>query len=240
MRIPKRIILTGQSIYLRQQSAVDCLRRFEELHPDWEVVFYGAKDAKEFMAARWPAMMPVWEDFEWIDHRNTLVALMTALEFGGFYFHSSMYLDRGLDGLRENALVLAQSGEFSVEEFAETYGEAATSEKQRWTVTVDGFGAEPGHWFTKAALENFISVAQEQEALRTGLDSGRQEPTFLSMTYAANAAKFTKSELLLKRPPEALMSAFRRWSRWARRNGRSQRVKSSLLFPCRNAARGSE
>lgn len=208
MGIPKRIILTGQSIYLRQQSAVDCLKRFEELHPDWEVVFYGAKDAKEFMAARWPAMLPVWEDFEWIDHRNTLVALMIALEFGGFYFHSSMYLDKALDDLRQNSLVLAQSGEFSAEEFAETYGEVAASDEQRWTVTVDGFGVEPGHWFTQAALENFLSVAQEQEALRTGLDSGRQEPTFLSMTYAMHAAKFTKNELLLKRPSEALMSAF--------------------------------
>ena len=211
MHIPNRIILTGQSIYLRQQSHVDCLKQFSAVHPEGEVVFYGAKDAREFMAARCPEMLPVWEDFEWIEHRNTLVALLVMLELGGFYFHSSMWLEQSLDELRGCGLVLGQSGEFSALEYEEIYGEAAASDAQRWTVTVDGFGCAPGHWFVRAALANFLSVAQEQEVLRTGLDSGRQEPTFLSMTYAAEVGRFTEAEQVLKRPAETMMTAFGRY-----------------------------
>lgn len=212
MSIPKRIILTGQSIYLRQPSHVDCLKQFSAIHPDWEVVFYGAKDAREFMAERWPAMLAVYEDFEWIEHRNTLVALMVALELGGVYFHPSMWLEHGMDELLENPLVLGQAGEMMAGEFADTYGEDARDGEHRRTISLDGFACEPGHWFIRKALENFISVAQEQEALRTGLDSGRQEPTFFTMTYAMESGRFGTIEKVLPVPESTMLGAFGKYA----------------------------
>lgn len=207
MAIPKRIICTGHSAYLRSPLHLKCLHRLREVHGDWEIQFFDAVRAEEMLKTEWPTMLPFWRDLETVQSRNLLISLVCALKMGGFFLPASSWLETPLHELCDQRLVLASSGDYTAEEFEECYGHAAESAAHRAQITHDSFACEAGHWFGWELLRTFMDVAQEKQAMRMPPEFDH-EPSFATLCHVMNCDQFGAGETVLASPAGSIFSTF--------------------------------
>jgi hypothetical protein len=149
--IPKLIIQTGPpTIPLLLQAAIVNVKL---LHPEFEYRFYDDAMIDAFVEAEFPAYKKDYLSFPFRIQRYDFFRYLAIYRFGGFYLDLDMFLARELTPL------LAYKCIFPFEELTE----ARYFWKQfrmDWQIGNYAFGAEPGHPFLAAVIQNCLRAKQ--------------------------------------------------------------------------------
>jgi hypothetical protein len=145
--IPKLIIQTGPAkLPLLLQAAVATVKL---LHPDFEYRFYDDEMIDTFLTNHFPEYRAEYRSFPFRIQRYDLFRYLAVYQFGGFYLDTDMFLARNLTPL------LASRCVFPFEELA-ARRYFWKQFRMDWQIGNYAFGAEPGHPFLAAVIENCL------------------------------------------------------------------------------------
>src|SRR5437660_3781494 len=147
--IPRLIIQTGPSkLPLLLQAAIVNVKL---LHPDFEYRFYDDAMIDTFLTAHFPEYKREYLAFRFRIQRYDFFRYLAIYKFGGFYLDPDVFLIRDLTPL------LAFKCVFPFEELAQC-GYFWKHLKMDWQIGNYAFGAEPGHPFLAAVIENCLQA----------------------------------------------------------------------------------
>jgi hypothetical protein len=145
--IPKLIIQTGPPhIPLLLKSATVTARL---LHPDFEYRFYDDTMIEAFLAEHFPELRTEYHSFPLRIQKYDFFRYLAVYRFGGFYLDLDVFLTRDLAPLLGSMCV------FPFEELA-ARPYFWTHFQMDWQIGNYAFGAEPGHPFLAATIENCL------------------------------------------------------------------------------------
>lgn len=145
--IPKLIIQTGPpKLPLLLQAAVINVRL---LHPDFEHRFYDDAMIDTFLAEYFPGYRAEYQSFPFRIQRYDFFRYLAVYQFGGFYLDTDMFLVRNLTPLLTSPCVFPFE-ELVVRQYFWKYFQ------MDWQIGNYAFGAEPGHPFLAAVIENCL------------------------------------------------------------------------------------
>jgi inositol phosphorylceramide mannosyltransferase catalytic subunit len=187
--IPKQIIQTGpNNLPLLLQSAMVNLRL---LNPDFNFKFFDDAMVDSFVAEQFPEYRATYRSFSFPIQRYDFFRYLAVYHFGGFYLDLDVFLARDLNPLLPHGSV------FSFEELAEgqyfwkRFG-------MDWQVGNYAFGAEPGHPFLAAIIDNCLRAERDPEWVKPmlrGIPAALRDsfyvlnttgPGLVSRTFAEN------------------------------------------------------
>lgn len=151
--IPKRIIQTAKSatLPLTGQASAASLRC---LNPDFEYHFFDNQQVVEFLDLEFPQYRPVFDNFCHPIQRYDFFRYLAVFRLGGFYFDTDVYLARTLAPLVVSYCV------FPFEELSlSSY--LRTELGRDWELGNYAFGAEAGHPFLQAVIDNCVRAQRE-------------------------------------------------------------------------------
>jgi mannosyltransferase OCH1-like enzyme len=145
--IPNLIIQTGPPrLPLLIQAAIVNVKL---LHPDFEYRFYDDAMIDAFLATYFPEYRVEYRSFPFRMQRYDFFRYLVIYQFGGFYLDTDMFLARNLTPL------LASECVFPFEELA-ARRYFWKHFQMDWQIGNYAFGAEPGHPFLAAVIENCL------------------------------------------------------------------------------------
>jgi hypothetical protein len=145
--IPQLIIQTGPpGLPLLLQAAVANVKL---LHPGFEYRFYDDADIEQFLEEHFPEYKAEYQSFRFRIQRYDFFRYLAIYKFGGFYLDIDMFLARDLNPLLESNCV------FPFEELAARQYFWKNLQMD-WQIGNYAFGAEPGHPFMAAVIENCL------------------------------------------------------------------------------------
>jgi len=145
--IPKLIIQTGPpKLPLLLQAAVVNVKL---LHPHFEHRFYDEAMIDTFLAVYFPDYRGEYRSFPFRIQRYDFFRYLAVYQFGGFYLDTDMFLARNLTPLLGSQCV------FPFEELA-ARRYFWKHFQMDWQIGNYAFGAEPGHPFLAAVIENCL------------------------------------------------------------------------------------
>jgi hypothetical protein len=145
--IPKLIIQTGPpKLSLLLQAAIINVKL---LHPDFEHRFYDDAMIETFLAVYFPEYRAEYRSFAFRIQRYDFFRYLAIYQFGGFYLDTDMFLVRSLTPLLASQCVVP------FEELAERRYFWKHFQMD-WQIGNYAFGAEPGHPFLAAVIENCL------------------------------------------------------------------------------------
>lgn len=145
--IPKRIIQTGPAtLPLLIQSAVVNVKL---LHPEFEYRFYDDAMIEAFLAEHFPEYRADYLSFHFRIQRYDFFRYLAIYKFGGFYLDLDVFLTRDLTSLVSSKCI------FPFEELVESRYFWKHFQMD-WQIGNYAFGAEPGHPFLAAVIENCL------------------------------------------------------------------------------------
>ena len=145
--IPKLLIQTGPSqIPLLLQSAISNAKL---LHPKFEHRFYDDAMIDAFLADHFPEYRADYLTFRFRIQRYDFFRYLAIYQFGGFYLDLDVFLARDLTPL------LVAKCVFPFEELTEN-SYLRNHFRMDWQIGNYAFGAEPGHPFLAAVIENCL------------------------------------------------------------------------------------
>jgi len=150
--IPRRTIRTSRSARLPEPETPGCEAALHRLMPDWEHLYFDDFAARDFVAARRPALLSLYDGFPRNIQRADLFRLLAVAELGGFYLDMDVRLFQPLDVLCGDALVFPYERDFPPEMFARRHRRSHTSDIELEQIGNYAFGAEAGHWFIEAVI----------------------------------------------------------------------------------------
>ena len=153
MKIPKRIIQTGKSadLPLLEKAAVANIKL---LNPGFEYLFFDDAQVEEFIDTQFPEYRHVFDSFPVRIQRYDFFRYLAIYHYGGFYFDLDVFLASGLEDLLNFGCV------FSFEELTvhtylrQEYG-------MDWEIANYAFGAEAGHPFLHAIIQNCVKAQKD-------------------------------------------------------------------------------
>ena len=154
-KIPPRIIQTGQSrnLPLLAKAATANLKC---LNPEFEHRFFDDQEVSAFIQVEFPQYQEVFESFPFRIQRYDFFRYLAVFHLGGFYFDTDVFFVTGLHEL------LAHRCVFSFEEL--TLSRYLRREYQMdWEIGNYGFGAEAGHPFLDAVIQNCIRAQRDPD-----------------------------------------------------------------------------
>lgn len=145
--IPRIIIQTGpSSLPLRLQTAMVNVRL---LHPDFEHMFFDDAKVEAFMEDQCHEWRNAYRGFKFNIQRYDFFRYVAVYRYGGFYLDLDVYLASALTPLLSNECV------FSFEELTDSQF-LWDRFQMDWQIANYAFGAEPGHPFVGAIIENCL------------------------------------------------------------------------------------
>lgn len=145
--IPKLIIQTGpQPLPLLLQAAIVNVRL---LHPEFEHRFYDDAMIDTFLEDYFPEYRAEYRSFQCRIQKYDFFRYLAVYQFGGFYLDTDIFLVRSLTPLLEAQCV------FPFEELA-ARRYFWKQFQMDWQIANYAFGAEPGHPFLAAVIENCL------------------------------------------------------------------------------------
>src|SRR6266545_2785676 len=145
--IPKLIIQTGPpTLPLLLQAAIVNVKL---LHPDFEHRFYDDAMIDAFLAAHFPEYRAEYRSFPFRIQRYDFFRYLAIYQFGGFYLDVDMFLAQNISPLLVSKCI------FPFEELA-ARRYFWKQFQMDWQVGNYAFGAEPGHPFLAAVIENCL------------------------------------------------------------------------------------
>jgi hypothetical protein len=145
--IPELIIQTGPpELPLLLRAAIVNVKL---LHPEFEHRFYDDAMIDAFLAEHFPEYKNDYLSFRFRIQRYDFFRYLVIYKFGGFYLDLDVFLARNLTPLLTSKCV------FPFEELAENVYFSKRFEMD-WQIGNYAFGAEPGHPFLAAVIENCL------------------------------------------------------------------------------------
>jgi hypothetical protein len=154
--IPKRIIQIWsgpEALPLFLQAAVVNVKL---LHPDFDYCLYDDAMIDSFLDAYFPEYRPEYRSFPLRIQRYDFFRYLAIYHFGGFYLDTDIFLVRSLTPL------LASQCVFPFEELA-SRRYLIKHFQMDWQIANYAFGAEPGHPFLAALIENCLRAKRMPE-----------------------------------------------------------------------------
>ena len=154
-KIPPRIIQTGKSrnLPLLAKAATANLKC---LNPEFEHRFFDDREVSGFIQFEFPEYREVFESFPFNIQRYDFFRYLAVFRLGGFYFDTDVFFATGLHEL------LAHRCVFPFEEL--TLSRYLRRQYQMdWEIGNFGFGAEAGHPFLGAVIQNCIRAQRDPD-----------------------------------------------------------------------------
>ena len=148
MSIPRRIIQTGKTRELKI-AAKAAATNLKLLHSDWEYVFFDDKDVKLFIAEEFPQYEAVFYAFRQAIQRIDFFRYLAVFRLGGFYFDLDVLLSESIEPLTQYDCVFPFE-ELTLSRYLRRH------HGMDWEIGNYGFGAEAGHPFIGAVIQNCI------------------------------------------------------------------------------------
>lgn len=187
--IPARIIQTGPAkLPLLLQSAITSVKL---LHPGFEYLFFDDARVESFMAEQPSEHQRVFNSFRFPIQKYDFFRYLAVYRLGGFYLDLDVFLVQDLTALQSAECVFPFEELTWIQYLCDRYG-------MDWQIGNYGFGAEPGHPFLGAIIENCVRAAREPEwvmPMMTGLPRMCHQdfyvlsstgPGLVSRTFAEN------------------------------------------------------
>jgi inositol phosphorylceramide mannosyltransferase catalytic subunit len=155
--IPHLIIQTGpKNIPLLLQAAMVNVRI---LHPEFEYRFFDDAMIESFLEQHFPEYKSAYNSFRFRVQKYDFFRYLAVYHYGGFYLDLDVFLVRDLTPLLTSPCV------FAFEELAE--GQYFWNQfKMDWQIGNYAFGAEPGHSFLAAVIENCLRSQRQPDWVR--------------------------------------------------------------------------
>jgi len=189
--IEKRIIQTAKhrNLPLKHRAM---RRNLELLHRDYEFLFFDDEDVRKFFDKEFPEYRKVFDSFRFPIQRYDFFRYLAVYRFGGFYFDLDVLLATELSPLLPTGCVFPFEG-LTLSRLLRSYG-------MDWEIGNYAFGANAGHPFLRAAIDNCVKAHDDPRwvaAMMSGVPPlSRAEhfvlygtgPGLLSRTLAENPA----------------------------------------------------
>lgn len=135
-----------------------------ELHPDWDVVFFSDGDARDFVAREFPGYIDLYDWYPRPVLKADLFRVLVVYRLGGFYLDADFLLSRKLDPLCCERAVFAYEHKIDDNNFNLRYPAWLRAGEEHLTLANYAFGAEAGHPFLAAILDEMVYRTQTLEA----------------------------------------------------------------------------
>jgi hypothetical protein len=173
--IPKLIIQTGPpKLPLLLQSAVVNVKL---LHPEFEYRFYDDAMIDAFLAVHFPEYQAEYLSFRFPIQKYDFFRYLAIYKFGGFYLDLDVFLARDMTSLLGSKCI------FPFEELAESRYFWRHFQMD-WQIGNYAFGAEPGHPFLAAVIENCLRAKRMPAWVRPMMQG--TPPTLRDDLYVLN------------------------------------------------------
>ncbi len=162
--IPQRILCTHVSQHTLAQKLKFCVNQMRMFHPDWELIFFSDGDSREFVEREFSEYLELYDWYPRPVLKADLFRLLGVYRLGGFYLDTDFLLHKRLDPLcRENA-VFAYEHEINDKNYRLRYPPWLRAGEEKLTLANYAFGAEAGHPFLAAILDELVCRTQTFEA----------------------------------------------------------------------------
>jgi inositol phosphorylceramide mannosyltransferase catalytic subunit len=146
--IPRRIIQTGKSHDLPLFSRASAVN-IRLLNPDYEYIFFDDNHVETFIDRHFPQYRAVFDAFRVPIQRYDFFRYLAIYHFGGFYFDLDVFLAFDISPLLQLGCVFPFEELTMNRTLRRRYG-------MDWEIGNYAFGANAGHPFLKAIIENCI------------------------------------------------------------------------------------
>lgn len=164
--IPRRIIVTYISRSTLRPLLAHCVRRMEELHPGWEVMFFSDRDCEDFVRRQGAGHADLYHWYRRPVQRADFFRMLAVHALGGFYLDADVLLSRPLDDLCSHAAVFPWEQDMAQHEFDRRFPAHTRRGEKRMMVGQYAFAAKKGHPFIAAILEEMLARTGSFEADR--------------------------------------------------------------------------
>lgn len=162
--IPKRIFCTHVSQHTLESKLKYCMNLMQELHPQWEFLFFTDGDSLEFVKQEFPNYLELYDWYPRPVLKADLFRLLVVFRLGGFYLDTDFLLKKKLDPLCREKAVFAFEHEIDEKNYDLRYPPWLRAGEEKLTLANYAFGAEVGHPFLAAILDELVYRTQTFEA----------------------------------------------------------------------------
>lgn len=162
--IPKRIICTHVSQNTLEPKLRFCMDLMQNLHPDWEFIFFSDGDSRHFIELEAPEYLELYDWYPRPVLKADLFRLLAVYKLGGFYLDTDFMLHTSLEPLCRHDAVFAWEHEVDKKEFELRYPAWLRTHEERLTLANYAFGAKAGHPFLLAILDELLARTETFEA----------------------------------------------------------------------------
>ncbi|MBK1835588.1 glycosyltransferase family 32 protein [Roseibacillus ishigakijimensis] len=162
--IPKRLICTHKSEYALEPKLRFCLERMKELHPTWEWCFFSDEDCEAFVAEEMPQYAELYRWYPRPVLKADCFRLLAVMRLGGFYLDTDFLVEAPLDPLCEHEVVFPWEWTLGWDDFEMRFPPWLGLKAERRAVGNYAFGAEAGHPFLQALLDEMVVRTENFEA----------------------------------------------------------------------------
>lgn len=148
--------MTHVSEYTLDPKLKFCIQRIKDLHPEWDFRFFSDGDCRHFIETEFPEYLEMYDWYPRAIMRADLFRLLVVYRLGGFYLDSDLQLDKPLDSLTAHDAVFVIEQELDTKIFRQRYPRWLWELEPRKTLGNYAFGAEAGHPFMAAILDELI------------------------------------------------------------------------------------
>jgi hypothetical protein len=150
--IPERIIQTGpKNLSICSRAGMANARL---LHPNFEYLFFDDDAVERFLREEFPQYLEAFHSFPFRIQRYDFFRYLAVYRYGGFYFDVDVLLAEPLTPLVVNGCVFCFEELTDSDYFWESF-------RMDWQIGNYAFGAEAGHPFLKAIIDNCLIAKQD-------------------------------------------------------------------------------
>lgn len=186
--IPQRIIQTGPpNLPVLLQAA---MKGVELLHPDFEIRFFDDAMIEAFLDENFPQYRSDYHTFKHRIQKYDFFRYLAVYRFGGFYLDLDIFLARPLTPLLNSACVFPFEELAEGEYFSQRFG-------MDWQIGQYAFGAEAGHPFLAAIIENCLRAKRDPgfvQPMMRGIPASMQSDFFVLNTTGPGLVSRTFAE----------------------------------------------
>jgi mannosyltransferase OCH1-like enzyme len=161
--IPKRIICTHISQHTLEPKLKYCMHLMQEMHPEWEFLFFSDGDCRDFIKKELPDYLELYDWYPRPVLKADLFRLLAVYRLGGFYLDTDFLLKKPLDPLCKQRAVFAFEHEVNAKEFDLRYPSWMRTREETLTLANYAFGAEARHPFVGAILDELVARTESLE-----------------------------------------------------------------------------
>ena len=196
--IPKRLIVTHRSERALEPKLLYCIQRMRELHPEWEWCFFSDEDCERFVESEMPDYAELYRWYPRPVLKADCFRLLAVYRLGGFYLDTDFLVKSPLDPLCLHQAVFAWERRIGKKRFKVRFPDWQRTVEEPVIVANYAFGAEKGHPFVRALLDELLvrteSVEVEHASDRDVMFA--TGPDMVTTVYYRNRERWRDVELL--------------------------------------------